>query len=110
MVPEWRDHRVWVSGEGKTMETVKPTRPVSFRDMLCHTGGLTYGSALAVLTDGVGDALTDIPHAASWFAERWQRPPSLASFLLDVDFDAAGQVDDRTAVVVWCLPAPRRPW
>jgi CubicO group peptidase (beta-lactamase class C family) len=31
------------------METVKPTRPVSFRDMLCHTGGLTYGSALAVL-------------------------------------------------------------
>ncbi len=49
VVPEWRDHRVWVSGEGKTMETVKPTQPVSFRDMLCHTGGLTYGSALATL-------------------------------------------------------------
>ncbi|HEX2591248.1 MAG TPA: serine hydrolase, partial [Rhizomicrobium sp.] len=49
VVPEWRDQRVWVSGEGKTMETVKPARPVSFRDMLCHTGGLTYGNALVAL-------------------------------------------------------------
>ncbi|MBL6854478.1 MAG: beta-lactamase family protein [Alphaproteobacteria bacterium] len=48
-VPEWRDHRVWVSGEGATMETVKPNRPVSMRDMLGHTGGLTYGNALAAL-------------------------------------------------------------
>src|ERR1700761_7394824 len=48
-IPEWRDHRVWVNGEGATMETVKPTRPVSMRDMLCHTGGLTYGNALAAL-------------------------------------------------------------
>ncbi len=31
------------------METVKPDRPVSMRDMLCHTGGLTYGAALVSL-------------------------------------------------------------
>jgi CubicO group peptidase (beta-lactamase class C family) len=49
VVPEWRGHRVWVSGEGKTMETARPIRPVSFRDMLCHTGGLTYGNALVAL-------------------------------------------------------------
>jgi CubicO group peptidase (beta-lactamase class C family) len=48
-VPEWRDQRVWVSGEGSAMATEKPARPVSMRDMLCHTGGLTYGAALAAL-------------------------------------------------------------
>jgi CubicO group peptidase (beta-lactamase class C family) len=48
-IPEWRDQRVWVSGEGPTMETAKPNRPVSMRDMLGHTGGLTYGSMLAAL-------------------------------------------------------------
>ncbi|MGZ5932216.1 MAG: serine hydrolase domain-containing protein [Rhizomicrobium sp.] len=48
-VPEWRDHRVWISGEGATMQTSKPRRAVSMRDMLCHTGGLTYGTALAAL-------------------------------------------------------------
>lgn len=48
-VPEWRDHRVWISGERATMQTTRPRRPVSMRDMLCHTGGLTYGTALAAL-------------------------------------------------------------
>jgi len=48
-VPEWRDQRVWVSGEGPAMATEKPNRPVSMRDMLCHTGGITYGAALAAL-------------------------------------------------------------
>src|SRR5271165_6789423 len=33
-IPEWRDQRVWVSGDGASMETVKPDRPVSMRDML----------------------------------------------------------------------------
>jgi CubicO group peptidase (beta-lactamase class C family) len=49
VVPEWRDHRVWVSGSGPQMETVKPARPISFRDMLSHSGGLTYGNALAAI-------------------------------------------------------------
>jgi CubicO group peptidase (beta-lactamase class C family) len=48
-VPEWRDQRVWISGEGPTMATTRPKRPVSMRDMLCHSGGLTYGAALAAL-------------------------------------------------------------
>jgi len=48
-VPEWRDQRVWISGEGAAMETARPNRPPSMRDMLCHTGGLTYGSALVAL-------------------------------------------------------------
>src|SRR5579864_2471554 len=48
-VPEWRDQRVWVSGEGSAMQTERPARPASMRDMLCHTGGLTYGAALVAL-------------------------------------------------------------
>ncbi|HEY2662438.1 MAG TPA: serine hydrolase [Caulobacteraceae bacterium] len=48
-IPEWKDHKVWVSGEGDKMELARPNRPMSFRDVLCHTGGLTYGSLLAAL-------------------------------------------------------------
>ncbi|WP_328618431.1 protein phosphatase 2C domain-containing protein [Amycolatopsis sp. NBC_00355] len=62
---------------------------------------LPAGSALAFMTDGVGDALADIAGGAEWFAVRWRQPPALASFLLDTDYEAVGQVDDRTAVVVW---------
>ena len=47
--PSWRDQQVWVSGRGADMQTEAPHRPVSMRDMLCHTGGLTYGSALVAL-------------------------------------------------------------
>lgn len=43
VIPEWRDHRVWVSGEGTGMETREPARPMTFRHLLSHTGGLTYG-------------------------------------------------------------------
>ncbi|ATQ42041.1 serine hydrolase domain-containing protein [Caulobacter mirabilis] len=48
--PEWKKHRVWVSGEGADMVTEAPARPVSFRDVLSHTGGLTYGSLLSQLS------------------------------------------------------------
>ena len=44
VVPDWRDARVWVSGEGEAMETRAPDRPITFRDMLCHTAGLSYGA------------------------------------------------------------------
>ncbi|WP_372786361.1 serine hydrolase domain-containing protein [Phenylobacterium sp.] len=45
-VPSWKNHRVWVSGEGADMKTEAPTRPVSFRDVLSHTAGFTYGGGL----------------------------------------------------------------
>lgn len=49
-IPEWKNHRVWVSGEGDGMVTEAPARPVSFRDVLSHTAGLTYGSMLSHLS------------------------------------------------------------
>jgi CubicO group peptidase (beta-lactamase class C family) len=44
VIPEWRDHEVWVSGEGESMETRPPKRPMTFRHVLSHTSGLTYGA------------------------------------------------------------------
>ena len=49
--PSWREHQVWVSGGGDEMVTEPAHRPVSFRDLLSHTGGLTYGGVLP----GMGD-------------------------------------------------------
>ena len=43
-IPAWRDHKVWVSGEGASMETAAPARPMTMRHVLSHTGGLTYGA------------------------------------------------------------------
>jgi CubicO group peptidase (beta-lactamase class C family) len=45
VIPEWRDQKVSVSGEGAGMITRAPERPVTFRHLLSHTGGLTYGNS-----------------------------------------------------------------
>jgi len=45
-VPSWKEHRVWTSGEGDMMSTEPARRPISFRDVLSHTAGLTYGGGL----------------------------------------------------------------
>jgi CubicO group peptidase (beta-lactamase class C family) len=44
-IPAWRDHKVWVSGEGPSMETAAIARPMTMRHVLSHTGGLTYGAS-----------------------------------------------------------------
>lgn len=43
VIPEWRDLRVYVSGEGEAIETREPDHPMTFRHVLSHTGGLSYG-------------------------------------------------------------------
>ncbi len=47
--PAWKGQRVWKSGRGAEMVTEDPIRRLSMRDMLGHTGGLTYGAALVAL-------------------------------------------------------------
>ena len=49
--PSWKAHRVWASGSGGDMVTEAAHRPVSMRDLLTHTSGLTYGGVLP----GMGD-------------------------------------------------------
>ena len=43
VIPAWRDHAVYVGGEGERLETRPPPAPMTFRHVLSHTAGLSYG-------------------------------------------------------------------
>ncbi len=43
-IPEWKGQQVWVSGDVDTMELKTPEKPMTFRNVLSHSGGLTYGA------------------------------------------------------------------
>ena len=61
------------------------------------------GDRVALMTDGLSDALDANLAVAEFFRRRWSAaPPHPASFLHDLCFDAPGQLDDRTVAVVWC--------
>jgi len=64
---------------------------------------LGTGQVLALVSDGVGDALEQA-EGQKHFAEWWSRPPSIAAFVNQVSYEARAYVDDRTAVVVWTDP------
>ncbi|GIX47381.1 MAG: serine hydrolase [Candidatus Tectimicrobiota bacterium] len=42
-IPGWKDPGVFVSGTYPAFVTVPPQRPMTVRDLLTHTAGLTYG-------------------------------------------------------------------
>ena len=41
-IPQWRDLRVWKAGAWPLFDTVPCERPMTVRDLLMHTSGLTY--------------------------------------------------------------------
>jgi CubicO group peptidase (beta-lactamase class C family) len=43
-IPAWANLQVFVSGNYPRFVTVPPARPMTIRDLLTHTSGLTYGS------------------------------------------------------------------
>ena len=45
VIPQWRDHRVYLSGEGQSLKTETARAPMTFRHVLSHCSGLTYGSS-----------------------------------------------------------------
>lgn len=45
-IPSWRGQRVWVQGRGAQMQTRPPRQPVTVRQLLNHSSGLTYGGVL----------------------------------------------------------------
>jgi len=49
ILPELADQRVWLSGEGEAMITEPRIRPITIRDLLRHTAGLSYGGLLQTL-------------------------------------------------------------
>jgi|TARA_B100000315_G_scaffold14626_1_gene13355 CubicO group peptidase (beta-lactamase class C family) len=44
VIPAWRDQKVYVSGEGEGMELREPDSPMTFRHLLMHMAGLSYGA------------------------------------------------------------------
>jgi CubicO group peptidase (beta-lactamase class C family) len=82
-VPSWKNHRVWVSGSGDDMVTEAPHRPISFRDVLSHTAGLTYGGGLPGV--GIQHPIDKIYRALG--IRSFDAPDSVAVFL-----DKLGQV------------------
>jgi CubicO group peptidase (beta-lactamase class C family) len=79
VLPEWRDQRVWVSGEGENMRTEPPKRPVTFRNLLSHTGGLTYGNVLATL--GAPDDVHPVDRVYAKLRVRRSREETLSDFV-----------------------------
>jgi CubicO group peptidase (beta-lactamase class C family) len=49
ILPELADQRVWLAGEGEAMITEPVMRPITIRDLLRHTAGLSYGGVLQTL-------------------------------------------------------------
>jgi CubicO group peptidase (beta-lactamase class C family) len=77
--PSWRKRRVWVSGAGDSMETVAAKREITFRDMLCHTGGLTYGNVLASI--GAEDTTHPVDQVYTKLKIRRGRDETLSDFV-----------------------------
>ncbi|MGB1310079.1 MAG: serine hydrolase domain-containing protein [Leucothrix sp.] len=42
-IPEWRNLKVFKSGDADNYEVCDPERPMTIRDLFLHTAGLTYG-------------------------------------------------------------------
>jgi CubicO group peptidase (beta-lactamase class C family) len=78
VLPEWREQRVWVSGEGDQMLTEAAKRPVTFRDLLSHTGGITYGNALAAL--GAEQSVHPVDQVYRKLRVRRERDETLSEF------------------------------
>lgn len=81
------------------LTAVLPFNPDQFHQ---DTFQLLPGDRLAVMTDGLSDSFADVAGVAEFFADQWSGgPPHPAVFLHSLCYDAPGQGDDRTAVVVW---------
>ena len=82
-IPSWRQHQVWVEGEGESMVTRPPTAPMTIQHLLCHTSGLTYAGFLpglelpvdpAYATAGISRTGTD---TLAQFVEKLAQVPLL---------------------------------
>lgn len=78
-IPSWKDHQVWVSGDGADMKLEPPRRPMTVRDLLCHTSGLTYGSLLSSI--GVDVAPHPVDAMYDELGVRRERDETLEQFV-----------------------------
>ena len=55
-IPEWRNLQIYASGNYPNFVTVAPERPMTMRDLMTHTSGLTYGFTAGNTGDAAVDA------------------------------------------------------
>jgi CubicO group peptidase (beta-lactamase class C family) len=63
VIPEWKDLQVYESGEGADMKLRPPKSPMTFRHVLSHQAGLTYGNGLVALVGLEGMRLHPVDQA-----------------------------------------------
>lgn len=102
----WQFGRAWqpVAGQGKAdfdSNAISAYMPMHPKRASHALRWLPHGESLALMTDGLSDLLTDVEGAAAELHRRWVAPPSLPELVRDMCFDAPGQDDDRTVVMVW---------
>jgi CubicO group peptidase (beta-lactamase class C family) len=81
VIPEWKDMRVYMSGEGEHMETREPARPMTFRHLLSHQSGLTYGAGLVQLVGAENMPLHPVDRAYVEAGVARNRDETLRSFI-----------------------------
>ena len=89
-IPSWRDQRVFVGGNHPAWKTTPVERPMTVRDLLSHTSGLTYGFMERTNVDaayrklGIADVEAEVlPDQKSAVVSRLQkagRTVAMASF------------------------------
>jgi CubicO group peptidase (beta-lactamase class C family) len=83
VIPEWRDLQVYVSGAGESMVTRKPAQPMTFRHVLSHQSGLSYGGGLLPLMGPAAEGIklhpVDEAYVAAGVARN--RDETLRSFI-----------------------------
>lgn len=117
-VAEWGDSRASVFTPGEvvdghpawrriTAETAPvlandvPALPLHAEPTARGTTMLAPGDVLLVATDGIDAHLRAENSVGHGLGHSWTRPPSIAQFLCDVDFERVGARDDRTAVALF---------
>jgi len=100
----WSQH-TGVEKQGLDRNTVSAVLPFAVDQAVAGVIDVPGGHVVAVMTDGLGDVLTNVAGAQQFYSRRWARPPHPTRFVGDLCVDAKGQTDDRTAVAVWCGPS-----
>jgi hypothetical protein len=97
--------RTGIEKQGLDRNTLNAVLPFAVDQAVAGVVEVPDGHVVAVMTDGLGDVLTNVAGAQQFYSGRWGRPPHPTRFVGDLCVDARGQTDDRTAVAVWCGPA-----
>ncbi|MEH3148151.1 MAG: serine hydrolase [Methylobacterium frigidaeris] len=103
-LPEFRDMRVFTGGSRGKWESVPAARDITFRDLLTHTSGLTYGFMDSTLVDAMyRDGGVDFQTAETSLADvvaRAARLPLLAQPGAEWNYSIATDVLGRLVEVI----------